>query len=144
MAGDSSPCLSVYGLISVKMANDLRVWVRSTKAAQFSGRGARLVQTFDMSRRNNSTNESNNHSQGLDHHVKKGRQGDLISLMLLATQFSVRGARCGTDLDMSRRNNSTNKSNNHSQGLDHHVKKGRRGICQQKATTVLPDRTATT
>ena len=25
MAGDSSPCLSVYGLISVKMANGLRV-----------------------------------------------------------------------------------------------------------------------
>ena len=24
MAGDSSPCLSVYGLVSVKMANDLR------------------------------------------------------------------------------------------------------------------------
>ena len=26
MDGDSSPCLSVYGLISVKMANDLRVF----------------------------------------------------------------------------------------------------------------------
>ena len=24
MAGDRSPCLSVYGLISVKMANDLK------------------------------------------------------------------------------------------------------------------------
>ena len=35
-------------------------WVRSTKAAQFSGRGARLVQTFDMSRRDNGTNKSNN------------------------------------------------------------------------------------
>ena len=55
---------------------------------------------------------------------KKGRRGDRISLMLLATQFSVRGATCGTDLDKSRRNNSTNKSNNHSQGLDHYVKKG--------------------
>ena len=90
--------------------------------------------------------------------------GDLISLMLLTTQFSVRGARCGTD-DMSRRNNSTNKSNNHSQGLDHHVettefdsighpefdsrighhiKKAKRGACRQKAATVLPDRTAAT
>ena len=28
-----------------------------------------MVQT-DMSRRNNSTNKSNNHSQGLDHHVE--------------------------------------------------------------------------
>ena len=58
--------------------------------------------------------------------------------------------------DMSRRNNSTNKSNNHSQGLDHHVettefnsighrvKKGKRGACKQKAATVLPDRTAAT
>ena len=47
--------------------------VRSAKAAQFSGRGARLVQTFDMSRRdNNGTNKSNIQSQGLDHHVKKG------------------------------------------------------------------------
>ena len=74
--------------------------------------------------------------------------------MLLATQFGVRGARCGTDLDMSRRNKSTNKSNNHSQGLDyhvettefdaigHHVKKSKRGACQQKAATVLPNRTA--
>ena len=57
MGGDSSPCLSVYGQISVKMANDLRVWVRSTKAAQLSGRGARLVQTFDMV--DNGTNKSN-------------------------------------------------------------------------------------
>ena len=64
--------------------------------------------------------------------------------MSLATQFSVRGARCGTDLDMSRRNNSTNKSNNHSQALDHHVKKGKRGARQQKAATVLPNRTAAT
>ena len=58
--------------------------------------------------------------------------------------------------DMSRRNNSTNKSNNHSQGLDHHVettefdsiglhvKKGKRGACQEKAATVLPNRTAAT
>ena len=42
MDGDSSPCLSVYGLISVKMANGLRVWVRSAKAAQYSGRGAKF------------------------------------------------------------------------------------------------------
>ena len=59
-------------------------------------------------------------------------------------------------IDMSRRNNSTNKSNNHSQGLDHHmettefdsirhhVKKSKRGACKQKAATVLPDRTAAT
>ena len=46
--------------------------------------------------------------------------------------------------DMSRRDNSTNKSNNHSQGLDHHVKKGKRGACKQKAAAVLPDRTAAT
>ena len=58
--------------------------------------------------------------------------------------------------DMSRRNNSTNKSNNHSQGLDHHVettefdsighhvKKGKRGACKQKAAAVIPDRTAAT
>ena len=57
---------------------------------------------------------------------------------------------------MSRRNNSTNKSNNHSQGLDHHVettefdsighhvKKGKRGACKQKAATVLPDRITAT
>ena len=70
--------------------------------------------------------------------------GDLSSLMLLTTQFSVRGARCGTDLDMSRRNNSINKSNNRSQGLDHHVKKGKRGVCKQKAATVLPNLTAAT
>ena len=36
------------------------------------------------------------------------------------------------------------KSKNHSQGLDHHVKKGKRGACKQKAATVLPDRTAAT
>ena len=82
--------------------------------------------------------------------------GDLISLMLLTTQFSGQGAKCGTDFDMSRRNNSTNKSNNHSQGLDHHVestefdsirhhvKKGKRGACRHKAATVLPGRTAAT
>ena len=46
--------------------------------------------------------------------------------------------------DMSRRGNSTSKSNNHSQGLDHRVKKGKRGACRQKAATVLPDRTAAT
>ena len=58
--------------------------------------------------------------------------------------------------DMSRRNNSTNKSNNHRQGLDHHVemtefdsighhvKKSKRGACRQKAATVLPYRTAAT
>ena len=46
--------------------------------------------------------------------------------------------------DMSRRDNSTNKNNNHGQGLDHHVKKGKRGACKQKASTVLPDRTAAT
>ena len=38
--------------------------------------------------------------------------------MLLATQFSGQGARCGTDFDMSGRNNSTDKSNKHiSQGI---------------------------
>ena len=63
-----------------------------------------MVQTFDMSRRNNSTNESNNHSQGLDHHVE-------------TTEFDAIGQ---------------------------HVKKGRRGACRQKATTVLPNRTAAT
>ena len=48
------------------------------------------------------------------------------------------------------------KAINHSQGLDHHVettefdsighhvKKGKRGACKQKAATVLPDRTAAT
>ena len=46
--------------------------------------------------------------------------------------------------NMPRRDNSSNKSNNHSQGLDHHVKKGKRGACKQKAATVLPDRTAAT
>ena len=57
---------------------------------------------------------------------------------------------------MSRRDNGTNKSNNHSQGLNHHVettefdaigqhvKKGKRGACRQKAATVLPNRTAAT
>ena len=57
---------------------------------------------------------------------------------------------------MSRRNNGTNKSNNHRQGLDHHVetteldsigrhaKKGKRGACKQKAAMVLPNRTAAT
>ena len=44
---------------------------------------------------------------------------------VINNSVSGQGARCGTDLDMSRRNNSTNKSNNHSQGLDHHVKKGK-------------------
>ena len=52
-------------------------------------------------------------------------------------QFSGRDAKCGTDFNMSR-------SNNHSQGLDHHVKKGKRGACRQKAATVLPDRTVAT
>ena len=28
--------------------------------------------------------------------------------------------------------------------IGHHVKKGKRGACQQKAATVLPDRTAAT
>ena len=42
MAGDSSPCLSVYGLISLMMANDLRVSGWIIKAIQFSGRGARM------------------------------------------------------------------------------------------------------
>ena len=58
--------------------------------------------------------------------------------------------------DMSRRHNGTNKSMNRSRGLDHHVetiefdsighhvKKSKRGACQQKAATVLPDRTAAT
>ena len=46
--------------------------------------------------------------------------------------------------DMSRRDNSTNKSNNHNQGLDHHVKKCKRGAYRQKAATVLPDCTAAT
>ena len=59
-----------------------------------------------------------------------------------AAQFSGRDAKCGRDFNMSGRNNSTNKSNKHSQRLDHHVKKGKRGACQQKAATVLPDRTA--
>ena len=37
--------------------------------------------------------------------------------MLLTTQFSAQGARCGADFDMSGRNNSTDKSHNHSQGI---------------------------
>ena len=60
--------------------------VRSTKAAQFSGRGARLVQTFDMSRRDNGTNKSNiivkdritmwkpEIDSRIGHHVKKGER----------------------------------------------------------------------
>ena len=63
-----------------------------------------MVQTFDMSRRDNGTNESNNHSRGLDHHVE-------------TTEFD---------------------------SIGHHVKKSKRGACQQKAATVLPDRTAAT
>ena len=56
---------------------------------------------------------------------------------------------------MSRRDkNGTNKSNIQSQGLNHHVettefdaighhvKKSNRGACEQKAATVLPNRTA--
>ena len=42
MAGDSSPCLSVYGLIYLMMANDLRVSGWIIKAIQFSGRGVRM------------------------------------------------------------------------------------------------------
>ena len=42
MADGSSPCLSVYGLISLVMANDLRVLGWITKAAQFSGQDAKL------------------------------------------------------------------------------------------------------
>ena len=78
----------------------------------------------------------------MDHPAKTATCGDLIALMLLTTQFNGKGAGCGTDFDMSRRNNSTNKSNNHSQGLDHHVKKGKRCACKQKGATVLPNRTA--
>ena len=63
-----------------------------------------MVQTFDMSRRDNGTNRSNNHSRGLDHHVEP-------------TEFD---------------------------SIGHHVKKGKRGACRQKATTVLPDRTTAT
>ena len=37
--------------------------------------------------------------------------------MLLTNQFSGQGARCGTDFDMSIRNNITNKIHNHSQGI---------------------------
>ena len=52
--------------------------------------------------------------------------------------------------------NGTNKKENYSQGLDsrvettgfdaigHHVKKSKRGACEQKAATVLPNRTAAT
>ena len=66
---------------------------------------ARLVQTFDMSRRdNNGTNKSNIQSQGLNHHVE-------------TTEFDAIGQ---------------------------HVKKSKRGACQQKAATVLPNRTAAT
>ena len=61
-----------------------------------------VVKTFDMSRRDNGTNKSNNHSRGLDHHVE-------------TTEFD---------------------------SIGHHVKKGKRGACRQKAATVLPDRTA--
>ena len=46
--------------------------------------------------------------------------------------------------DMSRRDNGTNKINNHSQGLDHHVKKSKARRRRQKAATVLPNRTAAT
>ena len=28
--------------------------------------------------------------------------------------------------------------------IGHHVKKGKRGVCKQKAATVIPDRTAAT
>ena len=50
--------------------------------------------------------------------------------------------------------NGINKKQNYSQGLDsrvettefdaigHHVKKSKRGACEQKAATVLPNRTA--
>ena len=61
-----------------------------------------MVQTFDMSRRDNGTNKSNNHSQGWDHHVE-------------TTEFD---------------------------SIGHHVKKGKRGACRQKAATVLPHRSA--
>ena len=52
--------------------------------------------------------------------------------------------------------NDTNKKQNYSQGLDsrvettgfdaigHHVKESRRGACERKAATVLPNRTAAT
>ena len=80
----------------------------------------------------------------MDHPAKTAICGDLISLMLLTTQFSGQGAGCGTDFDMSRRNNSTNKINSQSQGLDHHVKKGNQGGCRHKAAAVLPNRTAAT
>ena len=63
-----------------------------------------MVQTFDMSRQDNGTNKSNNHSRGLDHHVE-------------TTEFD---------------------------SIGHHVKKGKRGACQQKAATVLTNRTAAT
>ena len=42
MAGDSLPCLSVYDLISLMMANDLRVLGWITKAVQFSGQDAKM------------------------------------------------------------------------------------------------------
>ena len=53
-------------------------------------------------------------------------------------------------------NNGTNKKQNYSQGsgshvettgfdaIGHHVKKSERGACEQKAATVLPNRTAAT
>ena len=63
-----------------------------------------MVQTFDMSRRDNGSNKSNNHSRGLDHHVE-------------TTEFD---------------------------SIGHHVKNSKRGACRQKAATVLPDRTAPT
>ena len=52
MGGDSSPCSSVYGLIYLMMANDLRFWVGSPKQLSLAGRMRDMVQT-DMSGRNN-------------------------------------------------------------------------------------------
>ena len=71
---------------------------------------------------------------------------------------SGRGARYGTDFGMSGLNDSTKFKKltllttgfgwitrlAEFDSIRHHVKKGKRGACKQKAATVLPNRTAAT
>ena len=71
------------------MTNDLRYLGWITKAAQFSGRDAKCGTDFNMFGRNNSTNKSNNHRQGLDHHFKRMISIQLDTMLRKASEARV-------------------------------------------------------
>ena len=48
-----------------------------------------MVQTFDMSRRDNGTNKSNSHSRGLDHHVETTEFVQLDIMLRKASEARV-------------------------------------------------------